>query len=327
MLLAAYPARLRRKHGAELIATMAELAGPAGPTRAERARLVLDGLRERFRPPARRPFAVLAAILALLVGGALGAAAGSWLGATGYPALPDADALAQRVLPRVDLSGASDRYFHAAGRIPDGVGHREAAEEVRRRLADEGWRTGPVRTGDGALADVHFAAETDETRADIYAYPDANGERLVDISGWPRRPAAYLPLTVAGALLGLLAGWLAGVALAHRVQAARRPLRSVVLATTGLLLILPGAAGFVASLARYLVVADPLGTGEMVHVHGFAFGPTIDLMRALDLGEGWYLTPHDLAQLPLWGLGLIAVAAILARRRDPATEFAPAPDR
>jgi hypothetical protein len=55
-LLSAYPARLRRKHGPELIATMVEMAGPDGrPTRADRLRLMLDGLRERFRLPARRP--------------------------------------------------------------------------------------------------------------------------------------------------------------------------------------------------------------------------------------------------------------------------------
>jgi hypothetical protein len=73
-LLVAYPVRLRRRHGAELIATMLEMAGPDGrPTRADRWRLVLDGLRERFRLPPRRPLAavLLLAGLAAVAGAAI----------------------------------------------------------------------------------------------------------------------------------------------------------------------------------------------------------------------------------------------------------------
>jgi len=318
-LLAAYPARLRRKHGAELIETLVEMAGPGGrPTRAERGRLVLDGLRERFRPPARRPLALVAAVLALLVGGALGAAAGSWLGSLGYAALPDATALGQRVLPNVGLAWTSDDYLHVAAQLPASASEadvRQAAEQTRQRLAAEGWQTGPLLTGDGSdgiLANVHFAAETAGTRLDVYAYAET---QLIDIAGWPRRPAAYVPLTVAGLLLGLVAGWLTGVALTHRIQAARHPRRSALLAAAGLVLIIPSAVGFAASLAQYLTVADPLGTGGLLHTQGFSFGPTIDLLRSLDIGEGWYLSPSDLQQLPIWGLALIAVAALIARPR------------
>jgi hypothetical protein len=319
-LLAAYPARLRRKHGAELIETMLEMAGPGGrPSRAERGRLVLDGLRERFRPPTRRPLALVAAVLALLIGGALGAAAGSWLGTLGYAALPGAEALAQRALPQPDkpIWGNSDNYLFAEGRIPAGMDVRQAAEQARERLAADGWATGPIKSGDGSdgiLVNLHFTAQAAGAQLDVYAYPDANGVQSVQLAGWPQRPAAYVPLTVAGTLLGLIAGWLAGVALAHRIQAARRPRRSTVLTTAGLVLVIPSAAGFVASLLRYLTATDSPGTSELVHAHGFAFAPTIELFRRLDLGEGSsLLTPGDFQLLPIWGFALIVAAALLAR--------------
>ncbi|RSM64747.1 hypothetical protein DMB66_19085 [Actinoplanes sp. ATCC 53533] len=328
-LLAAYPARLRRKHGAELIETLIEMAGPGRPTRTEKGWLVFDGLRERFRPPTRRPLALIAAVLALLIGGALGAAAGSWLGTFGYAVLPDAGALGQRVLPQTGddpVWGNSDNYFSVSGALPSGANAYQVAEQTRQKLAAEGWQTGPLLSGDGSdgiLANVHFTAQTGEVQLDVYAYPDANGAQVISISGWPQRPAAYVPLTVAGALLGLAAGWLIGVALAHRIQAARRPRRSAILTTTGLALAIPSAAGFIISLLRYLTAADPLRMSELVHAHGFAFGPTIEVMRALDMAEGSLLTPGDLGNLWIWGFALIAVAAILARPgNDPATALA-----
>ncbi len=316
--VAAYPARIRRKHGAELIDTLLEMAGPGRrPTRADQGRFVLDGLRARFRPPVRRPLALVAAILALLVGGALGAAAGSWLGTLGYGAVPDGDALAKQVLSSTATGSTSGHYFQAEEGLTAGTDVRAVIASARRKLAAEGWQVGPITTGDGSdgvLANVHFAAETADVRLDLYAYPDADGVPYIDISGWPQRPATYLPLTIAGVLLGLVAGWLTGVALAHRIQAANRPIISTLLTAAGFSLVIPSAAGFVASLARYLTIADPLGTGELVHSNGFAFGPTIDLLRAMNIGEGWLLTPSDFQQLPIWGFGLIAVAAIAARR-------------
>ncbi|SNY38400.1 hypothetical protein [Paractinoplanes atraurantiacus] len=314
-LLAAYPARLRRKHGPELIETLLEMTAPgATPTRADQRRLVLDGLRERFRPPVRRPLALIAVIASLLVGGALGAAAGSWLGTLAYASLP------QPTMLGFATGSVADHYVWGESRLATATDPRQATEQTRQKLATEGWATGPIVTGDGSdgiLANVHFAAEADGVHLNVYAYPSLG---TITIAGWPARPASYVPLTIAGTLLGLLAGWLAGVALAHRVRAARRPLPSTVLMTAGLLLVIPSAVGFVASLVRYLTVAEPLGSGELVHGHGFAFGPTLHLLRAFDLGEGWVLTPGDLQQLPLWGFALIAVAAGLARpRREPET--------
>ncbi|SDT21188.1 hypothetical protein [Actinoplanes derwentensis] len=316
-VLAAYPARIRRKHGAELIDTMLEMAGPGGePTREAKGLLMLDGLRERFRPPVRRPIALVAAIVALLIGGALGAAAGSWLGSFGYAAMPDA-ALAARVLPAPATGSTGDLYLQGNSGFGDAVDGRAAAESVRQRLAAEGWRTGPLQTGDGTdgvLANVHFSAETDQTILDVYAYPDANGTPYLALNGWPQRPAAYLPLTIAGLLLGLVAGWLTGVALAHRIQAAGRPIVSTVLTAAGVFLVVPSAAGFVASLTSYLTAGTGQpNSGHLPHFYGFAFGPTTEWMHSMDIGAGWILVPSDFAMLPIWGFGLIAIAAIVAR--------------
>jgi hypothetical protein len=317
-VLAAYPARIRRRHGAELIDTMLDMAGPGGePTRKARVLLMVDGLRERFRPPVHRPIALVAAILALLIGGALGAAAGSWLGSFGYATMPDGAALAERVLPAPATGSTGDLYMQGDSGFGDAVDARAAAESVRQRLAAEGWRTGPLQTGDGAdgvLANVHFYADTDQTFLDVYAYPNADGVGFLMLNGWPQRPAAYLPLTIAGLLLGLVAGWLTGVALAHRIQAAGRPIVSTVLTALGVLLVVPSAVGFVASLTSYLTTATgQSGSGHLPHVYGFAFGPTTEWMRSMDIGEGWILVPGDFAVLPIWGFGLIAIAAIAAR--------------
>ncbi|MCA2218949.1 hypothetical protein [Jidongwangia harbinensis] len=317
-VLAAYPARIRRKHGAELIDTILEMAGPGGaPTRKAKGLLMLDGLRERFRPPVRRPIALVAAILALLIGGALGAAAGSWLGSFGYATMPDGAALAERVLPAPATGSTGDLYLQGNSGFGAAVDGRAAAESVRQRLAAEGWRTGPLQTGDGTdgvLANVHFYAATDQTVLDVYAYSDADGAGLLMLTGWPQRPAAYLPLTIAGLLLGLVAGWLTGVALAHRIQAAGRPIVSMVLTALGVFLVAPSAVGFVASLTSYLTTATGRpGSGHLPHFDGFAFGPTTEWMRRMDIGEGWILVPSDFAVLPIWGFGLIAIAAIVAR--------------
>jgi hypothetical protein len=78
---------------------------------------------------------------------------------------------------------------------------------------------------------------------------------------WAGRPAAYVPLTIAGTLLGLVAGWLTGVALAHRIGAAHRRRPSAVRTAAGMVLT---AIGFTISLLHYLTVAGPPGTGEPV---------------------------------------------------------------
>jgi hypothetical protein len=326
-LLSAYPARLRRTYGPELIATLTEMAGPDGrPARSDRVRLVLDGLGERFRPPARRPFGRVVAVLALLIGGALGAAVGSWLGTLAYPALPDAQSFAQRILPAGEGIGASNasHYLSAGQTLRDGTDVGQAVEGSRQKLVAEGWQTTPVWFG-GIVSGYGFTATKDGVRLDVGSASDpAQGALSIGFTGRPERPAGYLPLTVAGTLLGLAAGWLIGVALAHRIRASRRPLTKAVLTVTGLVLAIPSAAGFIASLVSYLISDQPTPTGgALVHEQGFAFGPTTETLLSLRLPvltlesfEGIQRLTGGLQQLWIWGLAVVAVAAVLARRSN-----------
>ncbi|MEU8821635.1 hypothetical protein [Actinoplanes sp. NPDC048796] len=195
-LLVAYPACLRCKHGPELIETMLEMAGPGGaPARADRRRLVLDGLRERFRPPVHRPLARAAVVVSLLIGAALGAAAGSGLATLAYAPRPQPTTLGfttgstsdhylwgeNHLFPSADagslapganagsLAPGANAELDAGSRA-GGSGARQAAERSRERLAAEGWATGPLADGngsDGVLANVHFAAEANGVHLDV----------------------------------------------------------------------------------------------------------------------------------------------------------------
>ena len=101
-LLLAYPSRMRRRHGAELLHALMEVDGP--PSLTTRLRFVLDGLGQRFRLPAGRPIGVVVAVLALMVGGALGAAGGAFTASFGYAELP---------APRAAGGACSDARQHA----------------------------------------------------------------------------------------------------------------------------------------------------------------------------------------------------------------------
>jgi len=310
-LLAAYPARIRRRHGAELITTMADLAGPAGrPTRADRRQLVLDGLRERFRLPAGRPFALVAAVLAVLIGGALGAYAGTWAGAFTYAELPDAGRLASVVAEpgstAVNRSGGGT-YLSVVDTLAAGTVPAAAAERARQRLIAQGWVTGPL-----ALPNPHFRAESGGVELSVYVYPDP--EPMLQIAGWPTRTAGYLALTLGGLLLGLLAGWLAAASAAHRIGAARRRRSSGVLAYGGLVLLVPPAVLFVWSLGSYLSATDPVGYGGLLPTSRWTvgFGPSRDLIHALRW-QGSVAQPSTYQILTLVGLLLIVVAVVRAR--------------
>jgi hypothetical protein len=311
-LLSAYPARLRRTYGPELVATMVEMAPGGRPGRREQLRLVADGLRERFRPPVRRPFALVLAVLALLIGGALGAAVGSWAGTYGYPALPDA----QRILPAGEIhADRTSRYVFAGETLQDSAAVRRAVEDSHRQLVAEGWQATPVRFG-GLVTGYSYTATKDGVRFDVHSASDpAQGAVYIGVSGWPLRPAAYLPLTIAGILLGMTAGWLIGVALTHRIRVARRPMTSAILAVTGLVLAIPSAAGFVVSLMSYLTAVEPTPiSGAMMHEEGFSFGPTAETLLALRVSEWPLVSVQSLQLLWIWGFAVVAVAAVLARR-------------
>lgn len=329
LLLLAYPGHLRRRHGAELIDTMVEMSG-GSPSRADRRHLVLDGLRERFRPPAGRPVVRLAAVAALLVGGALGAAAGSYAGSLGYAGLPSAGALARQVLDpatsTVEEASTRGGGLLVLGRLATGTDPATALRHTRDRLAAAGWSvtgitTEPVGTAPWQVHGFHASAGGVELRVSAEERPHG---ALLDIHGWRGLPAGYLPLSTAGLLLGLAGGWLTAVALAHRITGSRRPSAAGFLAAAGLLLLLPPAAAFLLSLGHYLA-ADPAPIGPLLHDGAPSFGLSLD---AID----WLAVPRPLTRLPLevpavLGLATLTIAAAVAgpRRSAPAPRPRPEP--
>jgi hypothetical protein len=311
-VLLAFPARFRRRHGIELLTTLSEMGTP---TRTDLVHVVLDGVRERFRLPAGRPrpIAVLATVLAVLVGGALGAAAGAAAGSLTFTDLPAPEPFAATAMepggtPTVRSSG--DDYWSLVDGLPAGTDVTAVAQRSRQRLSSAGWTVGPVTAGPSI---VHFNAARSTVEADVYVISSEQPE--IQISGWPTRPAAYLWLALAGALLGLIAGWLLSAAAAHRIAAARRRGLSTGLALAGLLALVPPVTMFTMSLVYYLTSTEPVGF-EGIPQPG-VLAPTLGLVRRLGL-EGDLAVDQWYQLLTFLGAVAIVVALLVSRPR-PAT--------
>jgi len=303
LLLAAYPARMRRRHGDELLDTLASMTD-GRPSRADRLHLVGDGLRERFRLPGRRPLALLTAVGAMLVGGALGLLGASWAGLQMHSPVPAARPLAEQILGPEATPFRSDRErFEFWITAP----YREAAiEKSHARLTGAGWTVSPV--------EEHYGQGGFEARSGDLAVvvSEFNGE-IVQVMGYPVRPASYLPLVLGGLALGLLTGWLTGASLAHRLSASPHRFPSVVVAAIGAALLLVPVGRLYQGAYLYLTGDRGYGTGKLVH-DALAWIP-------------WPL--RDTATFPdsiapglrvlTIGLTVIALAAILARRPTPNT--------
>jgi hypothetical protein len=318
LLLAAYPARLRRRYGAEILATMAEAAGPAGPTRADRARLVQDGLRERLRLPPGRPLAVVAAVLAMLAGGALGAAIGSWAGMWTYPAVPDLGPVAsQAVGADATLPADPTRqrlWSYTVGALTPGVDAVEAAGRARDRLTAAGWRPEPVAVsgGDGVqFRRAAFDAEKSGVHLQVTAY--YSDDRQVLVGSWSMRPPTYVPLVLGGLVLGLLAGWPVAAALSYRIAGAGRRRTGAVVAGVGLALLLVPAESIYRYLADYLPSRPGFTMDQFVYRALTSDNPVGAVADRLNLGLGWTDDPGLNRTLAMAGLTALLAAVVIAR--------------
>jgi hypothetical protein len=301
-LLLAYPRGYRRRHGTEILTTLLDMAEPGQqrPSAADAWHLLVSGMRQRFRIPTRRPLAVCAAVLATAILAGLGAALGSLAGRLMLADVPSADAaraLAVEIATIDDhvLVNNSARLwsswhgFVVEGRLPDDW----SAERARARLTAQGWTTSAVEVTSppplGSDPDRRDAAFT-ATRAGINLRVD--GARIDDggsffVSGEPAVNAAYLPLVVAGTVLGAVAGWLlaaSGADRLHRHTPARRTI-GVSLSTTALLsLIVPGGV-LLAALAHTLTAR---ATGDQAD----------DIYSLYTYATGsYYLLPYRLLRL------------------------------
>jgi len=254
-LLLAYPGWYRRRHGTEIVTTLLEMAEPGQrrPHRGDTWHLLASGVRQRFRLPARRPLAVVGAVLATLILAAFGAAAGSWLGWRGGADLPDGAAVSELTTALVgsapenrfgrDLGGP---WFGAAmSATADNSPQRRSIAEINAVLAARGWRVGidgkpygvdsaepmpSVELGGQAFGPdpgnplqsvpipsrlVRTQAVKDGVRlqADVLSTADHSHLSVVAAA---TEPAATRPLVVAGCVVGGVVGWMLAAAVAYR---------------------------------------------------------------------------------------------------------------
>ncbi|MEV6844986.1 hypothetical protein [Actinoplanes sp. NPDC051411] len=284
-LLLAHSGRYRRDHGTEIVTTLMEMAEPgrSRPSAGETWHLIASGLRQRFRLP-QRPLVLLTAVLVAAATAVLGAAGGSWAGERTFTSLPSQatvqrlltaavpDADPSRNLPpfRMSVAGNADRYsiFATPATRHPGADPARIATAVRDRITAAGWTVTSFTVIPPAYEDLKNSdAGTEFTAADFRADHDGlilRGSVFYDYDGgqfypsglsaslFAQRAAAYLPLTIAGGILGLGAGWLLVAALAYRLRSMPTGRRRTASVLTGAALVMAGPPVF--AIARQAVV-------------------------------------------------------------------------
>ena len=321
-LLWAYPRAYRNHRGTEMVTTLVEMAeaGHGGPGRRQAVHLVLCGLRQRFRLPAGRPLAWVGALLAAVVLGGFGAASGTWLGWQTAASMPSDRELRALNAAMTGMPAPAAAYHEpSAMKGPNVVVRADgtsdySAERVRAALESAGWRITSFHEHDGAiLADIEkgLAEATRIPTRDVDYAAVKGGLKLVGegsvIIGaadrsltvrasyrtevWPREAAAVRPLTIAGLILGALAGWLLAAAFAYRVRGSGRPRRWVSTGSSTVAL----AAAAVPAYAHYRDAYQ-----VMVYAHGSPY-PYIVYGPSDEIPVGTWMV-----------VGLVAVVAAVA---------------
>jgi hypothetical protein len=317
-LMLAYPAAYRRRYASEIVTTLVEMSPPGRrrPPVGDAWHLIRAGVRQRLRLPARRPLAWAGALLVTLVLGAFGAAAGSWAAAQSYAGLPSRDgfsAVSRLVGDGIDRWEQRDTTPHAVPVWWSDVDDPQwNPADAHRRLQRTGWHLTGVRAlpggqsyGPGGRPAPVTSTAFDGTRDGLHVHVVGNlspGHGLVTVSMWPESNAGRWPLTVAGAVLGLLAGWPLAARLAYRLR--RVPAGQARLATAlmGAALVawaVPAAACY-ANLGLMIRTAGDAEVPVTVH-SAFGAGPFETW------GWTWMILQLGVAGL-LLGLSGVAVA-------------------
>ncbi|MBB2948215.1 hypothetical protein FB565_007998 [Actinoplanes lutulentus] len=244
-LLLAYPGSYRRRHGTEILTLLLEMAEPGRrrPPAADAWHLIGSGIRQRFRLPAARPLAWVVALLAALIGGGFGAAAGSWAAQQSLTALPDRagwQQLAQLVAPGGSeyFTGLHDDSTYFAPSYVSGIPVTVwDGERARHELAAAGWavETAQPVTGLVGFTDPITGADS-RVRVTAYRFSAERGGLVLRTQGWAynRRGSVnlmlwqqdngtLLPLSLAGAVTGMIAGWLLTASGFRRLRRPRAP--------------------------------------------------------------------------------------------------------
>ncbi|WP_328473967.1 hypothetical protein OHA21_13920 [Actinoplanes sp. NBC_00393] len=294
--------------------------GQRRPGMGEVWHLAASGVRHRFRLPAGRPLAWVAVVLALLIGGGLGAAAGSWVAEQTFADAPDADAgwvLHEQVAGGLGADpaladGNPTPWFTNPVSWSTLVEQRRQwdAEAARQRLAAGGWQVGAVdsrpQTGTsvdetGAATTVTFAissftAERDGVILQVHSQ-GSDQFTLVDTATRTAGNASLLPLIVLGGLAGMAGGWLVAAALLRRMRRTspgRARSAAAVTVLAGLALAVPATA-FYGNVLRAFREAGSETAVFTVH-------------SALTPGPYWPFGPAWL-NLALLGTGLVLMVA------------------
>jgi hypothetical protein len=324
-LLLAYPGDYRRRHGAEIVTTLLEMAGPrqARPTGPDAWHLLVSGVRQRFRLPARRPLAWVAAVLITLIMGAFGAAAGSWCAERTFTRLPSDAAVA--ALTRQVAGGGEDLVtdrspspWTAATTWAAVTSPSWAAEAGRDRLAATGWQVTPVgdlpggasSDGSGVLVPAKgsvFDAARGGLRIHVTGY-SVQGHSTVTVGVWQSDTGALRPAVIVGGLLGMLAGWPVAAAAAYRMRRMPRGRRRAAVALSGLALVSLPLPACVFAVATALTLRP---SAPVVYVVHHALRATLPYLS--------YDTRGLLPALTIAGLVLAASAlAAIGRGAPPA---------
>ena len=294
ILLLAYPARFRRRHGADLIGTTLEASGPAGPSRADLCHLVVTGVRQRFRLPAGRPLTALAVVLAAFIAGGFGAALVSSAAARAHDPAPAVAGIMGAAAPAEAADYDGDATT-ADLRMGPGADPATVVSHIGEHLRDTGWQVFPGRTSDD------IEARDGTLWLQVYGVPGNTPSVYADVT----RVAgpAYLPAVLTGLVLGALTGWLCAAPLAHRVVDSRRPVAAAT-AGAGLVLLTVPTAFLYLALAAALWYSYP---GEAVRSLFWVWDSAVTVLPRPFLGLHVILT--------LAGVLLLAAAAALTRRR------------
>ncbi|KAB1919231.1 hypothetical protein AB0J94_25100 [Micromonospora noduli] len=320
-LLLAYPGRYRQRYGTEMITTLLEMASPGQrrPRPGEALHLLASGVRHRLRLPARRPLAVIAAVLLALTMGAFGGAAGSWAGSQTFADLPD-DAtiasLAQRASgaasDSIQLRVASPWLEESISTTTEVDGAWDA-EKARQRFAADGWSvSGITPLGGKAVAfnsdtksfvdlpmrNSTFSAKSNGLTLQVRGYLTAD-HGSVHLDGWAQSRPMFLPLIVTGILIGLVVGWLFAAALAYRIveaSAERRRASAGLWAVALAALALPAVALYGNVLRAFRDHGD---VGPVFTVHS-AFTPG----SYYPLGPAWQILALTIAGAVLAGAAI-----------------------
>ncbi|MBM2619563.1 PepSY domain-containing protein [Actinoplanes sp. LDG1-06] len=316
-LMLAYPGPYRTGHGADMVTTLLEMAEPGQtrPSRADAWHLVLSGLRQRFRLPSGRPLVLLAAVLITLIGGAFGAAAGSWAAEQTFTRLPG-DSGVEALTRQVSGGGSEFTVSRSASPWWTGMasGHIDSPgwtpEAAQQRLTAAGWQVTAIERRDGTsftmdpatgtgveekMRGAAFTAARDGLRLDVSGYVSAE-RGSISVVTWPADTGATRPLLVAGAVIGLLVGWLLAAAGAYRLGRQSVARRRLGVALTGLAVVASALPAFAFGV-------------NVWRVFRYSDSMVFTVHSALNRGPYWsYGTPWMLLQLAVAAVVLAVVA-------------------